>query len=36
MIGGKLEPKEEDLVPAAARAVGQLNAASLKRERSER
>jgi len=35
VIGGKWEPKEEDLVPAAARAAGQLNAAGLKRARSE-
>jgi len=36
VIGGKLEPKEKDLVPAAVRAAGQLNAAGLKRVRSER
>jgi len=36
VIGGKLEPKKEDLVPAAARTAGQLNAAGLKRVRSER
>jgi len=35
VIGGKLEPKEKDLVPAAARVAGQLNAAGLKCERSE-
>jgi len=32
VIGGKLELKEEDFVPEA----GQLNAAGLKRARSER
>jgi len=34
VIGGKLEPKEEDFVPATARAAGQLNADDLKRARS--
>jgi len=35
VISGKLEPKEEDFVPAAARAAGQLDAAGIKRARSE-
>jgi len=36
VIGGKLEPKEEDFVPAGARAAGQLNAAGLTHACSER
>jgi len=35
MIGGKLEPKEENFVPAEACAAGQLNAVGLKRARSD-
>jgi len=33
VIGGKLEPKKEDFVPAAACEAGQLSAAGLKRAR---